>query len=130
MEVLQLVNTVGGIALAGISVLMVISNPGQNDYEHYATDAITEYLKEEVCPKAPQQLGGFLQSYCKTLIDTGRPQIEKVIAKETIRRNYLLFSIYETELLLPFSVPSYEFSTIGAFQKFYTYEVQEFQEKL
>lgn len=129
MEVLQLVNTVGGIALAGISVLMVISNPGQNDYEHYATDAITEYLKQEVCPKAPQ-LGGFLQSYCKTLIDTGRPQIEKVIAKETIRRNYLLFSIYETELLLPFSVPSYEFSTIGAFQKFYTYEVQEFQEKL
>ncbi len=126
MEALQLVSTVGGMALAGIGGLMVITNPGQNDYEHYATDALTEYLKQEVCPQAPEQLGGFLRSYCKTLIDTGRPHIEQVIANKTIRQNYLLFSVYETELSLPSPVPSYEFGTIGAFQQFYTYEAQEF----
>lgn len=126
MEVLQLVSAVGGVALAGIGGLMVITNPGQNDYEHYATDALTRHLKQEVCPQAPQQLGGFLRSYCKTLVDTGRPQIEQVIAKKTMRQNYFLFSVYKTELSLPSPVPSYEFGTIGAFQQFYTYEAQEF----
>ncbi|WP_267382792.1 DUF4359 domain-containing protein [Cyanobacterium sp. uoEpiScrs1] len=126
MEALQLANAVGGVALAGLGVLMIVTNPGQNDYEHYATDTLTEYLKQEVCLQAPQQLGDFLRSYCKTLVDTGRPQIEQIIAKETIRRNYLLFSVYETQLSLPFPIPSYEFGTIGALQKFYTYEIQEF----
>lgn len=126
MEALQLVGAVGGVALTGISGLMVITNPGRNDYEHYATDALTRYLKQEVCPQAPQQLGGFLRSYCKTLVDTGRPQIEQVIAKKTMRQNYFLFSVYTTELSLPSPVPSYKFGTIGAFQQFYTYEAQEF----
>ncbi len=125
MEALQVVSGMGGFALATIGGLMVITNPGQNDYENYATEALTIYLKQEVCPQAPQELGGFLRSYCKTLVDTGRPQIQRVIANKTIRQNYLLFSVYETELSLPSPVPSYEFGTIGAFQQFYTYEAQE-----
>ncbi|HAC62164.1 MAG TPA: hypothetical protein DCF68_01175 [Cyanothece sp. UBA12306] len=126
MEALQVVSVVGGLAVVTLGGLMIVTNPGQNDYKNYATGALTIYLKEEVCPQAPQALGGFLTSYCKTFVDTGRPQIEKIIANKTIRQNYLLFSIYETELSLPSPVPSYEFATIGAFRQFYTYEAQEF----
>jgi hypothetical protein len=126
MEPLYFVTVVGGVALAGIGAFMTLTNPGQHDYEDYATEALTVYLKQEVCPQAPGELGGFLVSYCKTLVDTGRPHIETLITKTTNRHNYLLFSIYETELTLPSPVPNYEFETIGAFQQFYTYQAEEF----
>ncbi|ACK67037.1 conserved hypothetical protein [Rippkaea orientalis PCC 8801] len=127
MEAIHILSALGGVTLATIGGLMIITNPGQNDYENYATEALTFYLKDEVCPQAPSELGGFLISYCKTLVDTGRPQIQKVISNKTIRQNYLLFSIYETELSLPSPVPSYQFGTIGALRQFYTYEAQEYK---
>ena len=104
---------------------MAITNPGQVDYEKYATETLSTYLKEEICPQAQQQLGGLLQSYCKSLVDTGKPQIQKLISQQTTRHNYLIFSIYQTELSLPSPIPSYQFQTVGAFQHFYTYEAQE-----
>ncbi len=126
MNILHLVKVVGGVSLIGLGTSMVLTNPGQRDYETYATDTLTTYLKQEVCPQKSGGLGGFLASNCKTLVDTGKPHIKTVIAKKTLRQNYLLFSIYETELLLPSPVPNYEFGTIGVFQQFYTYQADEF----
>ncbi|MEM8777657.1 MAG: DUF4359 domain-containing protein [Cyanobacteria bacterium P01_G01_bin.49] len=126
MEALQLMKVVGGIALVGAGTCLMMTNPGKRDYESYATEALIIYLKQEVCTQAPGGLGGFLRSHCKTLVDTGKPHIEEVIAKKTIRQNYLLFSIYETELFLPSPVPSYQFETIGVFQQFYTYQADQF----
>ncbi len=125
MNGLKLIIVCGGIILGGLGGFMVITNPGQRDYEQYATETLSSYLKEEVCIQAPRGLGGFLQSYCKTLVDTGQPQIKTLISTTTKRQNYLLFSIYETELSLPSPVPSYQFETIGAFQQFYTYTAEE-----
>ena len=126
MEVLRLLTVVGGTALVSTGTCLMMTNPGQHDYESYATDALTVYLKQEVCSQAPGEFGGFLRSHCKTLVDTGKPHIQKVIANQTIRQNYLLFSIYETELFLPSPVPSYQFETIGVFRHFYTYQADEF----
>ncbi|MEA5534767.1 DUF4359 domain-containing protein [Crocosphaera sp. XPORK-15E] len=126
MEALHLVTVFSGVALGGVGACLILTNPGQSDYESYATEALTTYLKQEVCVQASGNFGGFLSSYCKTFVDTGRPHIQKVIANKTIRQNYVLFSIYETELFLPSPVPNYQFETIGAFQQFYTYQADQF----
>lgn len=116
---------VGGVMLVSCGGLLVFTNPNNHAYEKYATEQLTVYLKENVCTKVSQSLGGFLQSHCKTLVDTGRPQIQELIAQQTTRQNYLLFSIYQTKLSLPSPIPTYHFATIGAFQNFYIYEAEE-----
>ncbi len=126
MNIVHLVKVIGGISVIGLSTSMVLTNPGQRDYESYATDTLTSYLKQEVCSKASGGLASFLASHCKTLVDTGKPHIKRAIANQTIRQNYLLFSVYETEFLLPSPVPNYQFETIGVFQHFYTYQADKF----
>jgi hypothetical protein len=125
MKVGQRVMWVGGVALVGLGGFLTITNPSSQAYEQYATERLTLYLKEEGCTQISQQLGGVVQSFCKSLVDTGRPQIQQLIAQQTKRHNYLLFSIYQTELSLPSPAPSYYFETIGAFENFYTYQVEE-----
>ena len=125
MKALQLVMMVGSVMVASSGVLMAITNPGKQDYEVYATHALSFYLKDRVCTQAPAGFGSFVQSYCKTLVDTGQPQIKKIIAATTTQHNFLIFSIYETELSLPSPVPGYQFQTIGIMQNFYTYEAEK-----
>jgi hypothetical protein len=125
MKALQLLMMTGGLMVASSGILMVITNPSKHDYEVYATDALSFYLKDRVCSQAPSGFGTVVQSYCKTLVDTGRPQIKKIISTATTQHNFLLFSIYETELSLPPLVPTYQFQTIGVMQNFYTYEAQK-----
>jgi hypothetical protein len=125
MKVGQQLIVVGGVALIGLGGLMIATNPGSQVYEQYATEQLAQYLKTEGCTQLSDKLGGFVQGYCKTLVDTGRPQLEKLISQQTTRQNYLLFSIYQTNLSLPSPVPSYHFETIGAFQNFYTYKVEQ-----
>lgn len=125
MDLLQVMTTTGGVLLVGSGILMVCNNPGPKDYERYATESLVVHLKEEVCPQAPTNLGPFLQSYCKTLVDTGRPQIKHIIADTTTRQNFLVFSIYETTLALPSPAPTYQFQTLGVMKEFYTYQAQQ-----
>ena len=104
---------------------MAIGNPDVTAYEDYASETLSDYLKLEVCPQAPPDLGGMLQSYCKTLVDTGRPQIRQVIQRTTTEQNFLLFTLYETTLTLPEPLPSYEVQTIGLMQQFYIVNAAE-----
>ncbi|MEB3309005.1 MAG: DUF4359 domain-containing protein [Snowella sp.] len=125
MKALQMIAVLGGFLLGSSGIVMAITNPCQQDYEVYATDALSFYLKDKICPQAGQSLGGFVQSYCKTLVDTGRPQIKQIIATTTTRQNFLIFSIYETQLSMPSPVPSYQFQTVGVMQNFYTYQADK-----
>lgn len=109
----------------GSGTLLAIGNPGTPDYEDYAVETLSTYLKTEICPKAPADFGGFVQSYCKTLVDAGQPQIKQIISQTTNQQNFLLFSIYETTLALPAPLPTYEFQTIGVMKQFYTYQALE-----
>ncbi|MGK7945951.1 MAG: DUF4359 domain-containing protein [Microcystaceae cyanobacterium] len=119
------ITMVGGLILGTFGGMMASTNPGQTDYETYASDALTTYLKQDVCPQVAHELGGFLTSYCKTMVDTGKPQIRQIIGHRTVRANYLLFSIYETEISLPSPVPTYQFGTIGVLDTFFTYQAEE-----
>ncbi|MGL5033093.1 MAG: DUF4359 domain-containing protein [Microcystaceae cyanobacterium] len=121
MKVLQALTVFGTLLITGSGFLLAIANPSPTDYELYATDALSFYLKDRICPQATATLGGLVQSYCKTLVDTGKPQIKYIVANSTQRKNFLIFSIYTTNISLPEPVPSYEFQTIGIMQQFYTY---------
>jgi hypothetical protein len=125
MKVGQQFLWVGGVVLMGLGGLMVVSNPGSLAYEQYATERLTFYLKDEGCSQLTENLGGLGQGYCQSLVDTGRPQIQQIVAQQTKRQNYLLFSIYQTELLLPSPAPSYRFETIGIFQSFHVYQAEK-----
>ncbi len=104
-----------GLILTGS--ILVITNPGQGNYEEYASKQLNIYLKESVCPEIAKQL----RNPCLILVDLARPQLNSAIANQTQRQNFLLFSIYQTDLSIPSALPDYHFETLGIFDKFYTY---------
>ncbi|NEO74224.1 DUF4359 domain-containing protein [Moorena sp. SIO3H5] len=125
MKISQVVTAFGTIVLAVVGGSMVVTNPGQATYEDYAVEQLSKYLKEEVCPQAPEALDGFIRRQCTILVDTGRPQIKQVVAQTTKRENFLLFSIYRTDLDVGTLIPSYSFETVGICQQFYLYKADE-----
>lgn len=127
MKVLQVITAVGGVALVGLGSVMALTNPGRDDYEEYAVETLTTYLKEEACPKAPTVagIGDLLQRQCKTLVDTGRPQIQQIISQTTQQQNFIFFTIYRTDLSVGPILPVYHFETVGVFQKFYIYQAEK-----
>ncbi len=127
MNVLQLASAMVATLLTAIGGIMAVNNPAQIDYEKYATQELTGYLKQDVCTKVKTEaeVKALLTGYCKTLVDTGQPYIKNTIALSTTRRNFLLFSIYQTELAFPAPIPSYQFGTIAVMKQFYLYEAQE-----
>ena len=125
MKVLQVVAAIGGVALMVLGVSMALTNPSKDAYEQYAVEKLTIYLKDEACKQAPSVFGNVLQSQCKSLVDTGRPQIEQIIAQSTQQQNFIFFSIYRTNLEIGPFIPAYHFETLGVFQNFYIYLAEE-----
>jgi hypothetical protein len=125
MKVLQIVTAIGGVAVLGLGAAMAVTNPDRDAYEEYAVEKLTTYLKDDACPQAPKVFGDLLQRQCKTLVDTGRPQIQQIIAKTTQQQNFIFFSIYRTNLEIGPILPVYHFETVGVFQKFYIYQAQK-----
>jgi uncharacterized protein YceK len=131
IKLMQILCAIAGVTLAGLGSVMAMTNPGQGDYEKYATEELTSYIKQSVCTKIEGNLKEAASSGCKTLVDTGRPHLEYIIAQTTTRQNFLIFSIYETDLALnsASALPSYQFGTVGVLQKFYTYEAAQYRSR-
>lgn len=127
MKLAKFGGVVLGTMVAGIGAVLLTTNPDRQDYEQYATRALTTYLKEGACDKARSnpEIRALLRGYCKVLVDTGRPFLQEAISAGTTRQNFLIFSVYQTELSFPAPVPSYQFSTIAVGRKFFTYEALE-----
>jgi hypothetical protein len=131
MKGFQVAIVVSSIALGGLAVGMAVTNPNQTNYQDYAAQKLSLYLKEKVCPqisnKIPKGLGieDFLVKQCLSMVDIGKPQFQQLIGENTQRQNLLLFSIYRTDLSLAGNLPDYHFETLGIFNNFYTYQAQE-----
>ncbi len=122
MNVLRVVTAIGGTVLTALGVTMALTNPSPDSYEDYAVEQLTTYLKNEGCTQVPVILGNSLRRQCTTLVDKNRPQIEQLVARTTQRQNFLVFSIYRTNLEVGSFLPVYHFETLGVFQKFYIYK--------
>ena len=127
MKLARLGGMVLGVVLGGIAGILLTTNPNRQDYEQYASQRLTSYLKDNVCARAQASLEvqALLRGYCKMLVDTGHPFLQEAIATNTSRKNFLIFSVYQTELWFPPPLPSYHFSTVGFLNKLYIYEALE-----
>jgi uncharacterized protein YceK len=129
MKTWQITAIAGVLLLAGLGSVMVTNNPDQEAYETFATQALVDYAEQNLCKKVP--IIGSAQ--CRSLLTSNKSEIRKLIAEGTQRQDYVLFSIYETDLspssMLPPVVasllPSYHFKTAGVFQRFFLYEKKE-----
>ncbi|MDX2214691.1 MAG: DUF4359 domain-containing protein [Oculatellaceae cyanobacterium bins.114] len=114
-----------GAALVGVGVAMALTNPGQAAYDEYATEQLTQYLKDNACTQAPSLFGNRLQEQCGELLDDNQSKVRQFISRNTERQNFLILSVYKTDLAIaelgPL-LPSYHFETIGVFQQFYIYK--------
>ena len=130
---MKFLNIIAGAAAVGLGLLgvsMANTNPSQTAYEKYATQRLSEYIKDNVCDKPKGILDNLpikIDSQCDKLLDSANPQIQEIIAKTTKRQNFIIFSIYHTDLKLesfPF-IPGYKFESVGAFNNFYIYNAQQ-----
>ena len=117
----------GGVAIAGLAGVMTLTNPDNGSYEKYATQKLTGYLEENVCTEIPSILEDLLSNQCGSLLRKNQAQIRKLISDGTTASNFILFRVFHTRLEIPDfdAAPSYEFETIGIFQRFYTYKAEE-----
>lgn len=125
MKSLNILKSFGMVVLVGLGVSMALTNPSQSDYEEYALGQLTDYLKNNACTEVSQSFGKFLYRQCTALVDTGRPRLKRIIADNTYQYNFIIFSIYNTNLSISPLLPGYEFKTVGIFQKFYIYEAEK-----
>ncbi|MBN3881015.1 MULTISPECIES: DUF4359 domain-containing protein [unclassified Nostoc] len=117
--------TGAAVGLAALGVTMAKTNPGQVEYEEYAVQRLTKYLKTDVCKKTTNIIENLIRFNCDKLVDSANPQIQEIIARTTERQDFLIFSVYRTDLKINSWIPSYKFETVGAFDQFYTYTAEE-----
>lgn len=125
MKVSNVITCIGVAGLSLVGVTMVKTNPSEAKYEQYAVRELSSYVKSNVCKKTPDILEKVINTNCNKLVDEANPHIHDLIAATTDRHDFIVFSIYRTELKLNDWVPSYKFETVGAFDNFYTYNVEQ-----
>ncbi|BAT54303.1 hypothetical protein NOS3756_32710 [Nostoc sp. NIES-3756] len=126
MKPFTIMASIGALGLTTVlGVTMAKTNPHQAEYEDYAVQRLSEYLKSDVCNKTTKLLERLMNYNCDKIVDSANPQIRQLLSATTERQDFFLFSIYRTELKISDFIPSYKFETVGAFNNFYTYTAQE-----
>lgn len=116
------------ITQATVVILLLglgVTNPSSNEYKTYAADKISRELKDNTCTKLENNAESYLVKSCQILVSSIEPQIEITIKQNTKHSNWLIFSIYKTELQISSLIPKYCFTTIGIFDLFLTYQIEE-----
>jgi Domain of unknown function (DUF4359) len=126
MKMSRLIAGIFGVVVLGAGAALAVTNPRQEAFEEFAL----ERVRKDACKELP--LG--LDQQCPRFVDDNQAELKKIITQNTERRDFLVFSYYETNLsvrslvpqlsMLP-GLPSYHFETVGLFGKFYIYEVQK-----
>ncbi|MBF2088231.1 MAG: DUF4359 domain-containing protein [Synechococcales cyanobacterium K44_A2020_017] len=132
MKLFKFASLLLGASLVGLGGAMVITNPGQEAYEDYATQQLTLYLEtrsDEICQDTPGFLQDLLQDQCGTLLrsllDSNQNQVRQIISRSTERQNFYVLSIYKTNLQIHDMLPSYYVESVGVFQNFYIYTAEQ-----
>jgi hypothetical protein len=111
-----------GLAIATISIA-VVTNPDEPAYLNYATDQFGDRF-DSLCgeiqlPDVLNGLKGIAQDTCDAAASAGRDltiggqsPVATAISTVTERQNFLIFSLYQTQIL------NQKVTTIGAFGRF------------
>ena len=125
MKISTIITFLGVTALTAFGVAMAKTNPGETEYQAYATQRLTEYAKANVCKKTPSFIEKLINSNCENVLESANPQMRDLIASSTQRHDFIIFSLYRTEFKLNSWLPSYKFETVGALDNFYTYKAEQ-----
>lgn len=122
------------IVVAVIAGGMLVTNPDKPAYVDYAATKLVEEIKNSWCdtPAVSNNLGSWqdvaqdmvngLGDICKGVVTTsgavGVNPVKNVIDSSTIRQNFFLFSIYETD------IAQKNFRTLGVLGNFFTFSVR------
>ncbi len=98
------------IGLVALIVMMAVSNPSKERYIEHTVDRFSETGKSSVCTGVGDASA---QQQCKFVVAQGKPLIRAFLENSTKQQNFLLFSIYTTEL------PNQKLTTIAAFGNFF-----------
>lgn len=122
------------MAFVGLGVAMAVTNPDQENYNQYAARLLSQQLQEKECVK----LDDSFRDLCKLLErKEGQTLLRRLVAENSQRQNFLLGSIYKTNLSTRDVVPSflndllslptvtYRAETIGLFGQFQTYRIEQ-----
>jgi hypothetical protein len=118
--------SVGAVCLAGLGVVMNITNPDLADYQTYATETLTHYSQIELCPQVKSVAKSLTGVSCRKLVSAAPRMVGQWILKNTQRQDFVLFSLYTTDLSVSPLLPSYRFETLAVFQDFYTYRNEQY----
>ncbi len=99
---------IGAAVVVGV---MAITNPSKESYITYATEQFSETGKTSIC--AGENIPLAAQQSCKFVISQGKGVIKRIVENSTKQQNYVLFSLYETDL------PNKKVTTIAAFGNFH-----------
>ncbi|MDX2100675.1 MAG: DUF4359 domain-containing protein [Leptolyngbyaceae cyanobacterium bins.59] len=127
MKGLSIVMASGVVIAVGLVAGMVVTNPGNSAYEDFAVGQLSRHLKGQVCVQMPTVFGNSLQEQCTAVVDSNRSHIKQVIVQNTQRKNFLVFSLYRTNLDVGSVLPSYQFETIGIFWTFHVLKAEQRQ---
>lgn len=124
MKIVSIVACTGAAALVALGVGMATTKPSRAEYEEYATQRLSEYIKEQGCSKTTNIFSNFIKFNCAEIVDSASPQIKQIINASTEKHDYLIFSVYHTNLKINSLIPSYKFETVGALDNFFTYKAK------
>jgi hypothetical protein len=99
---------IGAALVIGVATF---SNPSKERYITIATEQFSESGKTSIC--AGENIPIAAQQSCKFVIAQGRDVIKSIIENSTKQQNFVLFSLYETDL------PNKKVTTIAAFGNFF-----------
>ena len=125
MKPLTMMTWVGAAGVAILGVMMVKTNPSQGEYEKYAVQKLTTYLESDVCKKTPSFLEKLIKVDCQQMLESAIPHIKELITTTTNRQDYMILSIFRTEIKLDSRIPGYKLETLGVLNQFYTYTAEQ-----
>lgn len=114
MKILKIITYIGAAAIGTLGVIMAITNPNQSSYEVYAAGRLGEYLKSDVCTKAPKVFGeDLLRLNCRELVDSSKPAIRQIVTANTQRQNFIFLVFtpricHSILLFLPITLKQWE----------------------
>ncbi len=115
--------TFGATSFVCLGAAMAITNPTPAAYSRYATHQLTQYAQSNICAEAPTAFG--LKEECRSLLKSNQAEIQSFVMSHTDRRNFFFFSVYTTDLAIASFLPTYQLQTIGLFQGFYVFGMEQ-----
>jgi hypothetical protein len=106
----------GGIAVAGIGVVLALTNPSPITYHRYAAKTVSLFVMRDLCEgrsQPPKILEAYTTEGCQAIASQGENAILSFIENNTDYQNFILFSLYTTEL------PVRSLRVLGIFNKFF-----------